>query len=48
MDKRIPKQWLLEQYMDLGARDPSDYPVFVKPALMEARRLIQFRKDKIC
>lgn len=31
MDKRIPKQWLLEQYMDLGARDPSHYPVFVKP-----------------
>jgi len=31
MDKRIPKQWLLEQFMDLGARDPSHYPVFVKP-----------------
>lgn len=31
MDKRIPKQWLLEQFMDLGARDPSHYPVFIKP-----------------
>ena len=31
VDKRIPKQWLLEQFMDLGARDPSQYPVFVKP-----------------
>jgi hypothetical protein len=31
VDKRIPKQWLLEQFMDLGARDPSTYPVFVKP-----------------
>jgi len=31
MDKRIPKQWLLEQFMDLGARDPSDFPIFVKP-----------------
>jgi len=31
MDKRIPKQWLLEQFMDLGARDPSSYPVFIKP-----------------
>lgn len=31
MDNRIPKQWLLEQFMDLGARDPSTYPVFVKP-----------------
>lgn len=31
MDKRIPKQWLLEQFMDLGARDPSSYPVFAKP-----------------
>ena len=31
MDKRIPKQWLLEQFMDLGACDPSNYPVFIKP-----------------
>ncbi|WP_022942062.1 hypothetical protein [Psychromonas hadalis] len=31
MDKRIPEQWLLEQYMDLGTHDPSIYPVFVKP-----------------
>lgn len=31
MDKRVPKQWLLEQFMDLGMRDPSDYPVFIKP-----------------
>ena len=31
VDKRIPKQWLLEQFMDLGSRDPSSYPVFVKP-----------------
>lgn len=30
-DKRIPKQWLLEQFMDLGGCDPSCYPVFVKP-----------------
>lgn len=30
-DKRIPKQWLLEQFLDLGAREPSSYPVFVKP-----------------
>jgi len=31
MDTRIPKQWLLEQFMDLGAREPKSYPVFVKP-----------------
>jgi len=31
MDKRIPQQWLLEQFMDLGHREPSSYPVFVKP-----------------
>jgi len=31
MDTRIPKQWLLEQFMDLGAREPKTYPVFVKP-----------------
>lgn len=31
MDKRIPEQWLLEQFMDLGVRDPRYYPVFVKP-----------------
>lgn len=31
MDKRIPKQWLLEQFLDLGMCDPSHYPVFIKP-----------------
>ncbi|MDP0589460.1 MAG: hypothetical protein QS748_09850 [Candidatus Endonucleobacter bathymodioli] len=31
MDKRIPKQWLLEQFIDLGVYSPSHYPVFVKP-----------------
>ncbi|PKF60807.1 hypothetical protein CW745_13110 [Psychromonas sp. psych-6C06] len=31
MDTRIPKQWLLEQFMDLESRDPNAYPVFVKP-----------------
>lgn len=31
MDNRIPSQWLLEQFMDYGTRDPSQYPVFVKP-----------------
>lgn len=31
VDKRIPKQWLLEQFMDLGSREPTQYPVFVKP-----------------
>lgn len=31
VDKRIPKQWLLEQFMDLDSREPRQYPVFVKP-----------------
>ncbi|WP_413700885.1 hypothetical protein ACLKMH_03520 [Psychromonas sp. KJ10-10] len=31
MDNRIPNQWLLEQFMDYGTRDPKQYPVFVKP-----------------
>ena len=31
MDQRIPKRWRLEQFMDLGQRNPSHYPVFVKP-----------------
>ena len=31
MDQRIPKRWRLEQFMDLGQRNPSSYPVFVKP-----------------
>lgn len=31
VDKRIPKQWLLEQFMDLGHREPTQYPVFIKP-----------------
>jgi len=31
VDKRIPKQWLLEQFMDLDSREPKQYPIFVKP-----------------
>ena len=31
MDTRIPKQWRLEQFLDLGNTDPDTYPVFVKP-----------------
>ena len=31
MDKRIPKQWLLEQFIDANECEPSSYPVFVKP-----------------
>jgi hypothetical protein len=31
MDARIPKQWQLEQFMDIANNNPSAYPVFMKP-----------------
>jgi hypothetical protein len=31
MDARIPKQWRLEQFMDIGNNNPGTYPVFMKP-----------------
>lgn len=31
IDERIPKKWRLEQFMDLGHKNPAAYPVFVKP-----------------
>lgn len=47
MDKRIPKQWLLEQFMDLGSRDPNRYPVFVKPEWGQNSQGVQ-RVDNRC
>ena len=31
MDRLIPNHWQLEQFLDIGDRYPSEYPVFVKP-----------------
>ncbi len=31
MDQRIPEQWRLPQFLDIGNKEPSSYPVFVKP-----------------
>ena len=31
MDRLIPDCWQLEQFLDIGDRYPSEYPVFVKP-----------------
>ena len=31
MDARIPKQWRLEQFLDIGDNTPTAYPVFMKP-----------------
>ncbi|KGJ89651.1 hypothetical protein ND2E_3842 [Colwellia psychrerythraea] len=31
IDRLIPRQWRLEQWVDDGTREPSEYPVFVKP-----------------
>jgi len=31
IDKLIPSQWLLPQWVDEASREPSRYPVFVKP-----------------
>ncbi|MEH6451901.1 MAG: hypothetical protein V7782_02560 [Psychromonas sp.] len=31
MDQRIPRRWRLEQFMDMGQRNPTSYPAFVKP-----------------
>ncbi len=31
MDQLIPHNWQLEQFLDIGNRYPSEYPVFVKP-----------------
>jgi hypothetical protein len=31
MDARIPEQWRLVQFMDIGNNNPSTYPVFMKP-----------------
>ncbi|MFT7053161.1 MAG: hypothetical protein ACJAU1_000713 [Psychromonas sp.] len=31
IDARIPKQWRLVQFMDIGNNNPSVYPVFMKP-----------------
>lgn len=31
IDARIPKQWRLVQFMDIGDNNPSTYPVFMKP-----------------
>ena len=44
MDKRIPKQWLPEKFMDSGVHGPSHYPVFIKPNSMEAMNLMEQEK----
>jgi len=31
MDQRIPEQWRLHQFLDIGNDEPQSYPVFVKP-----------------
>jgi hypothetical protein len=31
MDKRLPEQWKLTQYIDDGTVQPAHFPVFVKP-----------------
>ena len=31
IDRLIPDRWRLQQFMDVGGREPSQYPVFVKP-----------------
>ncbi|WP_019614968.1 hypothetical protein [Psychromonas ossibalaenae] len=31
IDKHIPEQWRLEQFMDFSQKNPHTYPVFVKP-----------------
>jgi len=31
IDARIPQQWRLVQFMDIGNKNPSVYPVFMKP-----------------
>ncbi|WP_037027059.1 hypothetical protein [Psychromonas aquimarina] len=31
MDKNIPEQWRLEQFVDFSQKNPQSYPVFVKP-----------------
>jgi len=45
MDQRIPEQWRLHQFLDIGNDEPKNYPVFVKPEWGQNSRGIKRADD---